>query len=80
MHCASFIKPRKMKNRIKVERAELNITQQELAQRIGVSRQTINAMELGKYVPSTMLALRLSEIFGKSVNDIFTLEEGEKSQ
>lgn len=69
-----------MKNRIKVERAELNITQQQLAQKIGVSRQTINAMELGKYVPSTMLALRLSEVFGKSVNEIFSLEEDEKQQ
>lgn len=67
-----------MKNRIKVERAELNITQQELAKRIGVSRQTINAMELGKYIPSTMLALRLSKVFGKSVNEIFALEEDEK--
>ncbi len=67
-----------MKNRIKVERAELNITQQQLAQKIGVSRQTINAMELGKYVPSTMLALRLSEVFGKSVNEIFSLEEDKK--
>lgn len=67
-----------MKNRIKVERAELNITQQQLARKIGVSRQTINAMELGKYVPSTMLALRLSEVFGKSVNEIFSLEEDEK--
>jgi putative transcriptional regulator len=66
-----------MKNRIKVERAELNITQQQLAERIGVSRQTINAMELGKYVPSTMLALRLSEVFGKTVNEIFSLEDGE---
>lgn len=67
-----------MKNRIKVERAELNITQQELARRIGVSRQTVNAMELGKYIPSTMLALRLSEVFGKTVNEIFTLEANEK--
>lgn len=67
-----------MKNRIKVERAELNITQQELARRIGVSRQTVNAMELGKYVPSTMLALRLSEVFGKTVNEIFSLEPDEK--
>lgn len=67
-----------MKNRIKVGRAELNITQQELARRIGVSRQTINAMELGKYVPSTVLALRLSELFGKSVNEIFSIEEDEK--
>ncbi|UCE94566.1 MAG: helix-turn-helix transcriptional regulator [Flavobacteriaceae bacterium] len=64
-----------MKNRIKVERAELNITQAELASRAGVSRQTINAMELGKYVPSTALALKLASIFGTSVENIFSLEE-----
>lgn len=66
-----------MKNRLKVERAELNITQQQLADKIGVSRQTINAMELGKYVPSTVLALKISGVFAKPVNDIFFLEEGE---
>ena len=64
-----------MKNRIKVERAELNITQAELALRAGVSRQTINAMELGKYVPSTVLALKLASIFGTSVENIFSLEK-----
>ncbi|WKK66198.1 helix-turn-helix transcriptional regulator [Lutimonas zeaxanthinifaciens] len=64
-----------MKNRIKVERAELNITQAELASRAGVSRQTINAMELGKYVPSTLLALKLASIFRTSVENIFSLEE-----
>lgn len=63
-----------MTNRIKVQRAELNITQAELATRAGVSRQTINAMELGKYVPSTALALKLASIFGTSVEDIFSLE------
>jgi putative transcriptional regulator len=52
-----------MKNCIKVERAKKNITQAELAELIKVSRQTINAMELGKYVPSTVLALRLAKIF-----------------
>ena len=46
-----------MKNRLKIARAELDITQEELAKRIGVSRQTINAVESGKYVPSTVLAL-----------------------
>ena len=66
-----------MKNRLKVERAELNLTQQQLADRTGVSRQTINAMELGKYIPSTALALKISRVFGKPVNDIFFLEEGE---
>ena len=46
-----------MKNRIRVERAELRITQQHLADVVGVSRQTINAIETGKFVPSTVLAL-----------------------
>ncbi len=64
-----------MKNNIKVERAKKNITQAELAGLAGVSRQTINAMELGKYVPSTVLALRLASIFGVEVSEIFWLEE-----
>jgi putative transcriptional regulator len=64
-----------MKNSIKVERAKKNITQAELAKLAKVSRQTINAMELGKYVPSTVLALRLAKIFEVEVRDIFTLEE-----
>ncbi len=64
-----------MKNNIKIQRAIANITQAELADKIGVSRQTINAMELGKYVPSTVLALKISQVFGKSVNEIFELEE-----
>ncbi|KOS07147.1 XRE family transcriptional regulator [Flavobacterium akiainvivens] len=66
-----------MKNNIKVQRAIHDLTQQELAERIGVSRQTINAMEAAKYVPSTVLALKLSELFGKPVNEIFELEEGD---
>jgi len=57
-----------------VERAKLNLTQAELAERAKVSRQTINAIELGKYVPSTLLALRLSAIFECSVNALFELE------
>jgi len=64
-----------MKNRLKVERAIHDLTQQQLADRIGVSRQTIHAIETGKYVPSTVLALKLSELFGKCVNEIFSLEE-----
>ncbi len=62
-----------MENTIKVERAILNITQDELAKRIGVSRQTINSIEANRYVPSTVLALKLSEVFGKPVNDFFKL-------
>lgn len=63
-----------MKNNLKVERAIKNITQAKLAELIGVSRQTINAMELNKYVPSTVLALKISKVFEKSVNDIFFLD------
>lgn len=51
------------------------MTQQQLADAIGVSRQTINAIESGKYIPSTLLALKISRIFGKPVNEIFLLEE-----
>ncbi|WOC51509.1 transcriptional regulator [Bergeyella porcorum] len=64
-----------MKNNIKIERILKGITQEDLAKIIGVSRQTINALESGKYVPSTVLALKLSQYFGKSVNELFTLEE-----
>lgn len=64
-----------MRNRLKVERAELDITQEELAKRIGVSRQTINSIEKNRYVPSTVLALKLSQVFNKNVNDFFILEE-----
>jgi putative transcriptional regulator len=64
-----------MKNNIKIQRAVANITQAELAEKVGVSRQTINAMELGKYVPSTVLALKIAKVFGKTVNEIFELEE-----
>lgn len=66
-----------MKNKIKLERAVKNITQEDLAKIIGVSRQTINAMEAGKYVPSTVLALKIAKYFGKKVEDIFELEDGD---
>ena len=66
-----------MKNSIKVERAKKNITQAELAKLAKVSRQTINAMELGKYVPSTVLALRLSQIFEVEISGIFILEDSD---
>lgn len=64
-----------MKNRIKVERAIHNLTQAELAEKIGVSRQTINAMEADKYAPSVVLALRIAKLFRKSVEEIFELED-----
>lgn len=64
-----------MKNNLKVERAIKSITQQELAKKIGVTRQAINSIELNKFVPSTVLALKLSKFFNKPVNEIFFLEE-----
>lgn len=64
-----------MKNNLKVERAIKNMTQAQLAEIIGVSRQTINAMELNKYVPSTVLSLKISNIFEKNVNAIFYLDD-----
>lgn len=63
-----------MKNTIKVERAIKDITQQDLAQAVGVSRQTINSIESGRYIPSTVLALKIARYFGKSVDEIFLLE------
>jgi putative transcriptional regulator len=63
-----------MKNNIRVERAILRITQQQLAEMIGVSRQTINAIEADKYVPSTVLALKIAKVCNKRVDDIFFLE------
>lgn len=64
-----------MENTIKVERAILNLTQDDLAKKIGVSRQTINSIEANRYVPSTVLALKLSNVFGKSVNEFFKLSD-----
>jgi putative transcriptional regulator len=64
-----------MKNNLKVLRAIKNISQEDLAKEIQVSRQTINAMEKGKYAPSTILALKLARFFEKTVDEIFTLEE-----
>ncbi len=64
-----------MKNNLKVERAIKNLTQEELSKSVGVSRQTINAMEAGKYVPSTVLALKIAGVFGKPVEAIFFLED-----
>jgi putative transcriptional regulator len=64
-----------MKNRLKVERAEQNLSQADLADRIGVSRQTINSIETGRYIPSTVLALKLAQVFGRSVEQVFKLEE-----
>ncbi|WP_396180945.1 helix-turn-helix transcriptional regulator [Flavobacterium sp.] len=64
-----------MTNNIKVLRAMKNISQEELSKKIKVSRQTINAMEKGKYVPSTLLALKLAQFFETQVEEIFRLED-----
>ena len=66
-----------MQNNLKVQRAIKDITQEDLANAISVSRQTIHAMEKGKYVPSTVLALKIARYFEKSVEDIFSLEESD---
>ena len=63
-----------MKNTLKVERAKHHMTQAELAEKVRVSRQTINSIEIGKYVPSTLLALKIAVIFHTRIDDIFTLE------
>jgi putative transcriptional regulator len=64
-----------MKNTIKVERAKLNMTQQDLATRVRVSRQTINSIETERYVPSTVLSIKISDVFKTTVNEIFQLEK-----
>ena len=64
-----------MNNKIRVARAELRMTQQQLAEAAGVSRQTINAIESGKFVPSTVLALKMAKIFNRSVEEIFQLDD-----
>ncbi|MCB0652775.1 MAG: helix-turn-helix transcriptional regulator [Saprospiraceae bacterium] len=66
-----------MQNKIKIERAIKDLTQEDLAQLVGVSRQTINSIEKNRYVPSTVLALKIAKVFAKTVNDIFELEEGD---
>lgn len=66
-----------MKNNVKVQRAIKSLGQSELADKLGVSRQTIHAIETGKFVPSTLLALKLAREFEVPVGDIFQLEEGD---
>ena len=66
-----------MKNTIKIQRAVHDLTQQQLAEHIGVSRQTINAMESNKYGPSTVLALKIARLFKQKVEQVFILEEGD---
>jgi putative transcriptional regulator len=64
-----------MKNTIKVERAKKNWTQEDLAARIDISRQSVNSIETGKFIPSTVLALKMAKVFGTTVESIFELEK-----
>jgi putative transcriptional regulator len=63
-----------VKNRVKVLRAERDWSQADLAERLAVSRQTINSIETGKYDPSLPLALRLARLFEQRVEDIFDVD------
>lgn len=69
-----------MTNNIRVERAIKRMTQQQLAEAVQVSRQTINAIEQGKYVPSTVLALKIASVFEKRLEEIFQLEDNDWEQ
>ena len=64
-----------LKNTLKVQRAKKDLTQEQLAQMVGVTRKTINTVEKGKYVPSTYLALKLAKVFGVSVEELFQIRE-----
>jgi len=64
-----------MKNRMKVLRAERNLSQAALAEKLGVSRQSINAVETGKFDPSLPLAFGIARLFGLTIEDVFTPED-----
>ncbi len=66
-----------MKNLIKVERARHNLSQQDLADKLGVTRQSVYAIESGKFIPSTLLALKMARLFHLKVEELFELEENE---
>jgi len=66
-----------MENLIRVERAKKKITQAELAEKVKVSRQTIHAIETGKFVPSTVLALKIATFFRVKLEDLFKLEDND---
>ena len=63
-----------MKNTLKVERAKHDMTQADLAARVKVSRQTINSIEIGKYIPSTLLALKIASVFNVRLDELFKLQ------
>jgi putative transcriptional regulator len=66
-----------LRNTLKVHRARMDWTQEELARRVGVTRKTVNTIENGVYVPSTALSLKMARAFGVAVEDLFQLPEGE---
>ena len=66
-----------MNNKIKVERAVNNLTQEQLAEKVSVTRQAINAIELKKFIPSTVLAMKICKVFNKTIEDVFSLEEND---
>ena len=72
-----YIDPMKLRNHIKQHRARLDLTQEDLARRVGVRRQTILAIEKGKFVPSALLAFRLAVALGMPVAELFELDAGE---
>lgn len=67
-----------MKNTLKIQRAIREITQEELAAAMGVSRKTINSIETNRYVPSVLLCLRIAKYFQKPMEEVFILEEGDE--
>lgn len=66
-----------MNNKIKIERAINGLTQEQLADLVSVTRQTINAIKLKKFVPSTVLALKICKVFNKTIEEVFCLEEND---
>jgi putative transcriptional regulator len=65
--------PEQLKNKIKVHRAMHNLTQEDLAQRVNVTRKTINTIENGKFIPSTILAIKMARVFGIPVEELFEI-------
>ncbi len=68
-----------LKNKIKINRAIHDLTQEQLADKVGVTRKTINTIELGYYVPSTILSLRIARVFGVPVEEVFFLDEDDET-
>lgn len=66
----------RLANRLRDKRAELGLTQAELAERVGVTRKTVNTVENGVFIPSALLALKLARALGEPVEQLFWLEQG----